>query len=182
MQKVAIYLSLLLALSCGTPNNGGSIGPAPINPPTSDGGASKPPAPQPSPGRPVAVAYSIDDWAKILGVHPDIVLIGNMGCARLLNCGWEVDIPSECAAAMIRVWCSGEYKCTEPVFADPNNWHQDECTIDSWDKSACSKLDEPLQCEFLQSRGLDFRLTAGAPPDGWPPLDENSTMKWPGTD
>lgn len=180
MRRVALTLCVVLCNSCSTPHkDDGSTGPTWGYPPPSDAGFT---AESEASSGPIAVAYTFEDWAKKLGVHLDVFLLASMGCARLLNCGWEIGIPSECAAAIVRVWCS-DYSCSEAIFDAPYQFEGHDCRIDSLDRAACDSIDEPLQCEFLQSRGLEFRLTDGAPAGGWPVYtDDPPTRPWPQRD
>lgn len=184
---LSIICPFFVIVACGNPHDGPRAhwtGPEPRSQPDSDSTSDHPePSSTHNVGNgTVAVAYTFEDWAKKLGVHLDIFMLASMGCTRLLNCGWDVGIPSECAAAMVRVWCE-DYSCSEAIFDAPYQFRGHECTLDTLDPEACDSINEPLQCEFLQGRGLVFRITDGAPLGGWPvntlfdrgPLPE----KWP---
>ena len=103
-------------------------------------------------------AVTVGDIARSLGVHVTYIGLANQACYRHWKCRPDAGIPSvyDCHLELIKTWC--------PPGA---------CDIDKeepgWDacftavrSQPCDKIDEPIDCELLRTRGLDYR------PTDWP--------------
>lgn len=114
----------------------------------------------------MARSYTFQDHADRLGIHVDVFLLASISCSRLLNCGWDIIRPSRCATSVVKVWCA-ESDCSKSIPIDPNDL-DNPCVHDTY-RRECNDLARPITCEPLESRGLVYYMTDGAPPGGWLP-------------